>query len=361
MGNPVRFYRLFPHQFNLRRSAQKKAVVILGFALVAVLIAALCFGAVFINPRQLALGIGHALGFFDVGILPVHETILLDLRLPRVLSAVLIGASLGAGGAAMQGLFRNPLADPMLTGVSAGAAMAAIIFIMLGLTATPITGVVLLPVVSFVGGLIAVLIIYGVSSRGGQAEVVSILLAGIAFNALAAAVIGFFTVVADNTELRSFTFWMLGSLSSVSWHQSVAIAVLSIPALAAIFLSRCALDVLVLGERNAIYLGIRIERWKFIVIVAVALGVGASVAVAGIISFVGLVTPHLVRMVIGPNHTVLLPASMLLGALFTLLADLAARTVMLPIELPISVMTALAGIPLFVFLMTSGCLLRRTL
>ncbi len=327
------------------------ALSILGLLVIACFLLALCLGTVVYTPAEL---LHIILGVFDRTVSEpadaVNRIILLDLRLSRLTLAILVGASLAGGGAAMQGLFRNPLADPMLTGVSAGAASAAIVVIVLGLDRLYATQLSSLPVASFIGSLLVASVVYLLSYYGGHTDRITLVLAGIAFNALAAAVIGFFTVIADNTELRSFTFWMLGSLSDASWIQVGVLSVLVIPSLIAIFAVWYPLNTFALGERNAMYLGVRVERLKLMLIVAVSMCVGASVAVVGMIAFVGLIAPHLVRITVGANHKLLLPASMLLGALIMLIADLVSRTAMSPVELPISVITALIGAPLFLFL-----------
>lgn len=284
----------------------------------------------------------------------VATRILLDLRLPRLLFAALVGASFAGAGVVLQSLFRNPLADPMLTGISAGAASSAIVIIVLGWSHVTVMQFSVLPLAAFLGGLLVVWVIHRMARRDGQTDMLFLLLTGIAVNTLAAGVIGFFTVVAGSEALRSFTFWMLGSFANISWFEVLSSAALILPAWLVMVLARKPLNLFVLGERNAAYLGLRVERWKRLLLVAVALCVGVSVALAGMIAFIGLITPHLIRLAYGSDHRVLVPASMLGGAGLAVLSDVVARTVFPPLELPITAVTALIGVPLFFFLMFSG-------
>ena len=303
--------------------------------------------------KELFAIIAYALGVTEsCNCDPVHAEIWLLLRLPRLLFAMLAGAVLAAGGVVMQGLFRNPLADPSLIGVSSGGAVAAVAVIVLGVPATGFVGFSLLPVAAFIGGFTTMLIAYRLARRAGRADMTSLLLAGIAFNALATAAIGYFTLISSQQALRSFTFWLLGGFGSADWVQLASAATFIMPALAVMLLSAQVLNALALGERDAIWLGISVERWKFALLAGTALGVGATVAFAGIIGFVGLVVPHLLRFIVGADHRRLLSYSMVVGAMTVLLADLIARSVILPSELPVGILTALLGVPLFLFLMS---------
>ncbi|MFP4463462.1 MAG: FecCD family ABC transporter permease [Guyparkeria sp.] len=287
---------------------------------------------------------------------PLLAEVVWNLRLPRVIGAIIVGAALGAAGVALQGLFRNPLADPGLVGVAAGASLGAVGVIVLGATwlapLTALTGSFALPIAAFIGALAATALVYRLAaSRNGQAAVATLLLAGIAINAIAGAATGLLVYAADDQQLRSLTFWSMGSLAHAGWPLwtvsglMVAIALALLPRLAA------ALNGLMLGEAVATHLGFPVDRIKRAVIVLVALAVGAAVAAAGTIGFVGLVVPHLLRMVIGPDHRYLLPASALGGALLLLLADAIARVIVSPAELPIGLLTALIGGPFFLWLL----------
>ncbi|MFZ2470121.1 MAG: iron ABC transporter permease, partial [Parvibaculum sedimenti] len=265
--------------------------------------------------------------------------IVLGLRLPRAVLAILVGAGLGISGAALQGLFRNPLADPGLIGISGGAALGAVSVIVLGhlliallpLAADPH----LLPVAAFLGGLAATFATERLAHHRGVAATGILLLAGIAINAMAGAIMGVLIYSSDDSQLREITFWTMGSLAKGGWSGVTLSAPFVI--LAVLMLLRCAapLNAMLLGEREAHHLGVSVERLKRVVMIAGALAVGASVAVSGIIAFVGVVVPHLVRMAAGPEHRIVLPGSALLGGTLLLVADSVARIIVVPAELPI--------------------------
>jgi iron complex transport system permease protein len=270
--------------------------------------------------------------------------IVYDIRLPRVILGVLIGAALAVSGAVMQGLFRNPLADPGLIGVSAGSSLGAVAVIVLGATVlAPVTfvlGTLALPLAAFCGGLATTLVLYQVATRHGRTSVATMLLAGIALAALAMALTGILIFMADDRQLRDLTFWQIGSVGPI-----IVLALAAMP-----FLAR-GLNALALGEATAGHLGIPVQRLKYTAIIGVSAAVGASVAVSGGIGFVGIVVPHLLRLAIGPDNRYLLPASALLGACLLLLADAVARTIVAPAELPIGIVTAIAGAPFFLWIL----------
>lgn len=281
--------------------------------------------------------------------------IIYDIRLPRVVLGVLIGAALAVSGAVMQGLFRNPLADPGLVGVSAGAGLGAIVVIVLGATVLgPVTGflgIYTLPLAAFCGGLASTLLLYSVATRRGQTSIATMLLAGIALGAMAGALSGILVYMADDRQLRDLTFWGLGSLAGATWTKILAAGPIIVVVLfAAPFLAR-GLNALALGEATANHLGVPVQRLKYVAIVGVAAATGASVAVSGGIGFVGIVVPHLLRLLIGPDNRYLLPASALLGACMLLLADAVSRTIVAPAELPIGIVTAVVGAPFFLWIL----------
>ena len=288
------------------------------------------------------------------------RVVLWDIRLPRLLTGILVGAALAVSGAVLQGLFRNPLADPGLVGVSAGAGLGAITAIVLGgllppaLAAT--AGPWLVPVAAFGGGWGAVLLLYAMATRGGHTSVATLLLGGIALGALAGAVSGVLVYMADDDQLRDLTFWGMGSLAGASWTKLLATApLMALALLAAPSLAR-GLNALALGEAAAAHLGLPVERLKRHAILTVACAVGAAVAVSGGIGFVGLVVPHLLRLATGPDHRGLLVNAALLGATLLLLADGISRILIAPAELPIGIVTAVMGAPVFL-----AILLRRRL
>jgi iron complex transport system permease protein len=284
-----------------------------------------------------------------------HALVVLNIRLPRTLLVLLVGAALAVSGAVMQGLFRNPLADPGLVGVSAGAALAAGVTIVLGdLYLVPFLGrlpFALLPAGAFLGGLLSTILLYAIATRGGRTSIPTMLLAGVALGALAGALSGFLAYLSDDRQLRDLTFWTLGSFSGASWSKVSVVAIIILPLLIAMpFLAR-GLNALALGEAEAFHLGLNVQRIKGLAIVLVALAVGASVAAAGVIGFVGIVVPHLARLLLGANHRVLLPASTLGGAILLAGADILARTLVAPAELPIGILTAALGAPFFLWLL----------
>lgn len=281
--------------------------------------------------------------------------VVLDIRLPRTLLGIVVGAALAVSGVVMQGLFRNPLADPGLVGVTSGAALAAVATIVLGTgslaAVAPWIGFYVLPLAAFAGGLVTTTLLYGIATRNGRTSVATMLLAGIAIAALAGAATGLLVFMSDDRQLRDFTFWSLGSLAGATWDK-VAVAALFLAVVLAVLPALSAgLDALLLGESEARHLGVSVQAMKRTAVFAVAAAVGASVAVAGPIGFVGIVVPHLLRLVIGPRHTGLLPASALLGGALLVSADMVARTIVAPAELPIGIVTAILGAPFFLWLL----------
>ncbi|WP_253446151.1 FecCD family ABC transporter permease [Pseudomonas nitroreducens] len=285
------------------------------------------------------------------------ELIVGQIRLPRTLLGIATGGVLALAGVAMQGLFRNPLADPGLIGVSSGAALGAAIAIVFGASIGGLPEAFapyLLSACAFAGGLLVTALVYRLGRHNGQTSVATMLLAGIALTALAGALIGLFTYLADDATLRTLTFWNLGSLNGASYPRLWPLLLITL--LVACWLPRRvnALNALLLGESEARHLGFDVERLKVELILCTALGVGAAVAAAGMIGFIGLVVPHLLRLIVGPDHRVLLPASMFGGAILLLLADLIARLALAPAELPIGIVTALIGAPFFLYLLIRG-------
>ena len=338
-----------------RRRQVAVAFVLLAFLVVAVAVASLGLGAVAIPPgRTLAVLWSFVSGAPLDQDMTRDAVVILTIRLPRSLLGLMVGAALAVSGALMQGLFRNPLADPGLVGVSSGAALSAAAVIVLGDAVMP-GGVQLpfaaLPVAAFLGGLAFTAALYLLSSGTGRVSVATLLLAGVALGALAGAATGLISFVSTDQQLRDLTFWMLGSLGGATWTKVATIAPAMLPlALAMPFLGR-GLNALALGEAEAFHLGLPVERIKRITILVVALAVGAAVAASGVIGFVGIVVPHLLRLMIGADHRVLLPASALLGAALLLGSDIAARLVVAPAELPIGIITAMVGAPFFLWLL----------
>ncbi|MCW1887545.1 iron ABC transporter permease [Luteolibacter flavescens] len=278
----------------------------------------------------------------------LEATVLHAIRLPRVLLAALVGGALGLSGAVLQGLFRNPLADPGLLGISSGATLAVSGAIVLHLASL---GLYTLPLAAFAGSLTCMLVIQIFARHDRRTNVATMLLAGIAINSLCGAGTGLFTYFSSEDQLRAITFWMLGSLSGATWTSVGAAAPLILPGLLILPLLAGPMNAMLLGESTAQHLGVRVEWVKALVVLLIALGVGAGVAVSGMIGFVGLIVPNLIRIWTGPNHHVLLPASALLGSALLVLADMAARTVVAPLELPLGIVTAALGAPFFLILL----------
>ncbi|BEU97433.1 iron ABC transporter permease [Acidovorax sp. DW039] len=281
--------------------------------------------------------------------------VFMHIRLPRLVLGAAAGAGLALAGALMQGLFRNPLADPGLVGVSAGAALAAATAIVLGglwwpslpraLGSWPLVGT------AFAGGLLVTLLIYMLAQSASGTRVGMMLLAGVAVNALAGAGLGYLSFVSTDEQLRNLQMWLMGSLGGARWGTAMLVALaVCVAAVGAGWLAR-PLNALALGEAQARLLGVPVERTKRLAIGVAALAVGAVTAATGIIGFIGLVAPHGVRLLAGPDHRVVLPASALLGAALVLLADTVARTAVKPAELPLGVLTAVLGAPLFLFML----------
>lgn len=284
-----------------------------------------------------------------------QEMVLWSIRIPRVLLSLMVGAALGISGAALQGLFRNPLVEPSLLGVSSGAALMAVAVIVFG-ASFPYQWVsnlqyYLLPIFAFIGSLVVVIITYSISQRNGKTDISLLLLSGIAMNALAVSLIGLIIYFADDNALRTFTFWSLGDLAGATWDKiGWTCLLIVIPSVGLLFFHR-QLDAFALGENEAYYLGISVEKIKYSVIILSTLAIGASVALIGTIGFVGLIVPHILRTIFGPNHRLLLPLSFIGGAVLLAFSDLIARTVVMPSELPIGIITALIGAPFFIALL----------
>ncbi|HEX2312307.1 MAG TPA: iron ABC transporter permease [Thermomonospora sp.] len=322
-------------------------------ALVVTAVVAAGLGQVNVPPLEVLGSIAHRVGL-DVGPLPSGpqaENALWVVRFPRVVLAAVTGASLACAGAMMQGVFGNPLAEPGVIGVSWGAAVGAAVVIVFGLTAFGSWTVVL---AAFAAGLVTTLLVYAVSRSGGRTEVVTLLLTGIAVNAVATAALGLLMFAAGDDALRAITSWQLGSLASATWAAVAAVTPCALAGIAVACACARRLDVLALGERAARQVGVDVERLRFTGIAVIALTTSAAVAFSGIIAFVGLVVPHLVRMAAGPGHRTLIPASALGGATLVVVADLVARTSLAYQELPLGVLTSLVGGPFFFWL------LRRT-
>jgi iron complex transport system permease protein len=323
--------------------------------LLATVLIAASIGAAGIPIARLPATLGLWPDTADPATLARDQLVLWSVRLPRVAIAIVIGALLAASGAIMQGLFRNPLADPALVGVSSGGALAAAATIVVGdrllaagQTALPFE---LLPAAAFLGSLVTTFILHRIATRENRTSIAVFLLGGLAIAALANAGIGLLVFAADDRQLRDITFWLLGSIGGATWEKVAIVAPFLFALLIVIpFIAR-GLDLLVLGEAEAFHMGVEVEHLKRLSIVLVSAMTGAAVAFAGVIGFVGIVVPHLLRLIIGPGHRRLLPASACAGAILLLAADTCARTIAAPAEIPIGVLTAIVGAPFFLVIL----------
>lgn len=341
------------------RRARQWATLGAAVLLLTTILASLGVGAVEIRPLEavsIALSAFGLPGFVDFE--PRQELIFSAIRAPRTVLGVMAGAALAASGAALQGLFRNPLADPTLIGVSSGAALGAVAVIVFGggvaALLPAILAPALLPIAAFFGGLVAISIVYLIAQQDSGADIATLLLAGAAVTALAGAGIGLFIFLSDDQQIRDINFWLLGSLSGANWRALAPAAVLVSIGVLGMLRFSSALNALSLGEDDAHHLGFDPERIKRGLVCSCALATGAAVALTGAIGFIGLMTPHIVRLVVGPDHRALLPISIFAGAALMLAADVVARVVAAPAELPIGIVTAAIGGPFFLWLLARG-------
>ena len=335
---------------HARRDISPVAVLLtLTAALLAAIVAGIAFGAVAVAPGDILSAIGRALTGRSSGL---SDTLIVGVRLPRVLLAAVVGASLAGAGAIYQALFRNPLADPYILGVSSGAGLGAMLALVATAGATGLRyGAV--PLAAFAGALITMLVVTRLASWRGRLDTASLLLAGVALSYTLAALTSFVMVFARE-QMASVVFWMMGGLGSASWPYLAMVAPMFLVGAAFSLTVTRELNLMLLGDERAGHLGLDAKRFKMLVLAVASLLTAAAVAVAGLIGFVGLMVPHMVRLVIGPDHRVLLPASFLGGATVLVFADLLARVVIAPIELPVGIVTALLGGPFFVWLLVRG-------
>ena len=332
-------------------------LLLLGGGLIVSVFLASAFGSVTIPLPDIVKMALNKTAFFDFPATwrAVEETIIFQIRLPRVIGGALVGAALATAGVLFQGLLRNPMADPYIIGTSAGAALGATIAMVLPINLA-FLGFGLVPIAAFVGALAAVILVYNLARVGGRTPVISMLLAGFVVSALLAAIMAFMMSISQRLGLglQAVYSFLMGHISVTSWSDIAIIAPLVIGGIVAARFFASHLNAFSLGEEGAAYLGINIERDKILILALGSLLTAAAVCISGLIGFVGLVVPHAVRLVLGPDHRLLLPASALAGAAFLVIADLLARSLLAPIEIPVGIVTALIGAPVFIYL------LRRT-
>lgn len=328
----------------------RRALAMLAALTLLVALAALGIGATSLNPLHMLRA-----ALVD-GLSPQEQLVLFNLRLPRLVLGLLAGGALAVSGALMQALFRNPLADPGIIGVSPGAGLGAVIAIVLGGTLAPLLPFAIsIPALTilfaFFGGWAAVALLSRIASRAGRTDIASMLLAGIALAALTGAATGLLITVADDQQLRDLNYWAMGSLAGATWPKAGMAALVILPVLLLAPLLARGMNALALGETAAHHMGFRVEVLKRHAILLTALGTGGAVALTGGIGFVGIIVPHLLRQLLGPDHRLILPGSALMGGVLLVAADVAARSLMAPAETPIGILTALIGAPVFLHIL----------
>lgn len=339
----------------LYRLRRRRVMIItcMGLLLLAAVIVSVAIGAVYVPVPTTAKIIisripllGRLVSTTWTG---AQETIIMTVRLPRVLLAMLVGMGLAAAGSVFQALFRNPMADPSIIGSSQGAALGATIAFFFGIQ-LKWGGLSAIPVFAFAGAVAAVVVVYMVARAGGRVSVSSLLLVGIAMSTFLASIVSTLMVISED-RMHSIFFWLMGGMGTANWNMVIAVLpFIAAGALLSIIFSR-DLNLISLGEERAAQLGLGVEKFKWIMIAIASLLVGAAVSVSGIIGFVGLITPHMVRLMTGPDHKYLVPGSLLAGGLLLVIADTIARTVIAPSELPVGVVTAFFGAPFFIYLL----------
>lgn len=335
---------------KLKRPLLMAALVLLLFF---VALAAMIWGAVTIGWRNVFAILSDTLPFYQsetaTGIAPVYKDILLQIRVPRVLLAAAVGSSLAVSGAVFQGLFRNPMADPYVIGISSGSALGAV-FAMLGGFSLAVGGFGAVPLFAFFGGLATILLVYSMARVGRAVPVMTLLLAGIAVSAFLSALVSLLTYFAGE-KLHQVIFWLMGGLGGATWMQVKVMLPYALVGYLLVSVFSRELNAMLLGEETASHLGVDTEKVKKILLAGASLLVAAAVSTSGIIGFVGLVVPHFVRLVAGPDHRFLIPASALLGGSLLIATDMVARVIIAPTELPVGIITALIGAPMFIYLL----------
>lgn len=326
---------------------------VLVILLVVMLLICIAYGAVYISTGDMFRALRH----FAAGQPPanIYEGVFLQLRLPRVILCAIVGAILAVSGVLMQGLFRNPIVEPGLVGTSAGAAFGASIVFVLAANMSPevkgMVGPLLVPIFAFGGGLLATYVVYMLARNARRASILSLLLTGIAVNAVGLSGTGFMSYIARDPQARSITFWNLGTFSGASWPQVFIVGIVGALIFSIALRYSKQLNALLLGEAEAAYLGVDTEKLQRRIMIYNTAMVSVATAFVGVISFMGLIVPHVLRLLIGSDNKALLPASMITGAILLSLADFGARMLLAPAEIPIGIITSLVGAPVFLFLL----------
>jgi iron complex transport system permease protein len=329
--------------------------------LVIILLASIAWGAVNISLAEMRLAFIHCIN----GLQPasMEESVFLQIRLPRVLLCAITGAILSVSGVLMQGLFRNPIVEPGLVGTSAGAALgASFVFVFaswFGPNIQAFAGPFLVPIFAFLGGLLATLIVYQLSKNNSRVSLTSLLLVGVAINAVALSGTGFMTYLARDPQARSISFWNLGTFAGANWFQVELVFLVALLVILISLKDAKKLNAFILGEEEAGYLGIDTQKLKRKILIANTAMVAIATSFVGVIGFMGLIVPHVMRLLVGSDHRKLLPASMIAGAALLLLADMGARLLLAPAEIPIGILTSLVGAPVYIFLLKGNQLIGR--
>ena len=343
--------------FNNKKTVFLFLIILLGL----ILISAIVFGAVPISLADMKLAIIH----WVYGEKPasIYEGVFLQIRLPRVILCAITGSILSVSGVLMQGLFRNPIVEPGLIGTSAGAAFgASFVFVFASIFSQEtqtLIGPLLVPLFAFVGAMAATLIVYQLSKQGSHISLTALLLVGIAVNAVALGGTGFMSYLARDPQARSISFWNLGTFSGASWLQCGIVATIAVIGFVISFKDAKKLNAFILGEDEAMYLGIDTKRLKRKIMIINTAMVAVATSFVGVIGFMGLIVPHVMRLIVGSDHRKLLPASMLAGALLLTIADMGARLLLAPSEIPIGIITSLVGAPIYIFLLKTNNVLQK--
>lgn len=325
--------------------------LILFIVLIVIALMALKYGAVYISFDE----IGSALGKYFRGSddLELNERIFMQIRLPRAILCIFVGASLAVGGVLMQAMFRNPIVEPGLVGTSSGAAFGAALYFVLGAVFKFNTGEWTLPLVAFAGGVLSTALVFSIarSKHTGKSTIITLLLTGIAINALFMSGVGFLSYIARDPQARSITFWNLGTLSGANWHSVIIIGTTTIICITIALRYAKHLNALMIGEEEAQYMGVNIKQLKLIVLLINVLMIAFATAFVGVISFVGLIVPHFLRIMNGSDNRFLIRNGALLGAILLSVSDLVSRMLLRPAELPIGIVTSIIGVPVFIILL----------
>lgn len=330
-----------------KRGKRILLLVITAGVLLLTLILLMGVGPVSIPPLTVAQIVIDKILPFDLGSWPAnYEAIVLDVRLPRLLCGVVVGSALACAGCTMQGMFRNPMASPYIVGVSSGAAFGASLAIVLGIVPASLT----IPLMAFLFATLTVFLVYNIARIRGRVPVETLLLSGIAVGAFFSALVSFLQYISGE-KLAGIVFWLMGGLWASGWNEVIVALPLVVLGMGGMMFFSRDLNIMLIGEEHALDLGVETERVKRIVLILASLVTASAVAISGIIGFVGLIIPHIMRILVGPDHRILLPASCLAGAMFLVLTDMLARTVIQPTELPVGIITALFGAPFFLYLL----------